>query len=143
MRFTKRDLRSPRETLADHCETVKLTRADIIFLNTLIGIANKAQSIDSLHPECLQIAQLLASEDMRPGTMNLIRLSPAMFDKHVAEYSKQMAAIQEEYYTKYPDKRPVPVPEEPVSSPFKDDTGVVDAESTQQVEQTKVDPEEV
>ncbi len=145
MRFTKRDLRSPQETLGDICETVKLTRADIIFLNTLIGMANESHDIPKFQKHNLQIAQLLAAEEMRPGVMSLIRQSPRLFDEHVAEYAKKMAKIQEDYYQKHPDKRPVPVGEGPVTSPFKDDTGdsqSVDAEA-QPSEQTKVEPEQV
>lgn len=143
MRFTKRDLRSPRETLGDVIGQIKLTRADLIFLNTLIGMANISHDIPQFQQHNLQIAQLLASEEMRPGTMNLIRQSPALYDEHIVEYTKKMAKIQEEYYQKHPDQRPVPVGEGPVTSPFKDDTGVVDAESTQQVEQNQVGSEEV
>ena len=149
MRFTTKDLRQPNETLADKVETVTLTRGDVIFLNTVIGIANKVLDNPDFQRENMTIGMLFATDELRPGTLNLVKKSPSLFQRHVEQYAIEMATKQESYYKDHPEKRPapvesvdprlVPVGEDPVSSHFSDDTGQsVDAEA-QQPEQTKVE----
>lgn len=143
-KFTMRDLRSPNETLPDKIDTITMTRGDCIFLNTLIGIANKVRDLPDFERENLTIGMLFASEEVRPGTLNLIKRNPGLFRTHVEQFTQDMIQKQEAYFEKHPEKRPPPVefvdPRTLVKKP--EDQQSVDAEA-QQSEQTKVETEEV
>lgn len=164
MKFTRRDLRAPHECFLDKCETVQLSRGDIALLNQVIALLNLTAKDEAYRQFTAQISLILESEKITPGAASLIFKVPEMFRKHILEFSDEMAAKQQEYYGKHPEQKPLnPMmrfltkeeqrtifqsnsePTDPADSPsveFTDDSEtqrIVDAESTQQVEQTKVD----
>lgn len=166
MKFTKKDLRAPHECFTDKCETVNLTRGDIALLNQVIALLNLTVHDERYRQLTSQISLILETEKITPGAASLIFKVPAMFKKHVMEFSEEMAAKQQDYYGKNPDKKPlnpmnrfltkeeqrklikegesdnISDTHQSVEPTDESETQQsVDAKSTQQVEQTKVEPQ--
>lgn len=170
MILTKRDLRTPMECLKDKVATVKLTRGDIVFINTMFGIMNQASEDPNYAAFNAQLGMLYSYEENQPRTMTLPFISPGLFKEHWLKFCEMMAEKQKGYLMeKHPEmfdkdgnmiQQPVPTPDTPVTSPFKDDTGIpveafdgtetvivtrggaVDAKA-QPSEQPSVDPDQV
>lgn len=107
MKITQKDLRSPSQCFPDNCEKVTLTRGDITLLNQIIGVLNQIAKDERYFQHAANISMILESERISPGSAPLLFNIPKMYQKHIMEFSDQMAEKQADYYGRHPEQKPL------------------------------------